>query len=646
MNVPHNQGYFRVAAVAPRLQVADCQYNAEQIIAAAKDAAGRGARLIVFPEMSVTAYTCGDLFHNATLLSEAAKGIETIREASTGINAVIIVGAPLTGEYLRERDTLGEHPLNALYNCAVAIARGDIASIWAKTYIPNYNEFYEKRWWPIGATVPALLDIDGVKVGVEICEDLWAPIPPSTRAALAGADVVANLSASDDVIGKYSYLLDLIKGTSARNICGYVYAGAGWGESSTDLVYDGKAIVAENGMVIARNERWQWDSQIVVADIDIEALRRDRMHNTTFAGCAARELTAAYDTVSINLHGMHTCDKILHPISRTPFVPPTDEHLDERCSEMIHIQCSGLAKRLEVTGCKTLVVGISGGLDSTLALLVAVRTFDRLGLDRKGIIGVTMPGFGTTGRTYNNAMTMMRTLGITIREVPIAEAVNLHFRDIGHDPAVHDVTYENSQARERTQILMDIANQAGGMVLGTGDLSELALGWATYNGDHMSMYGINAGVPKTLVRYLVRWFAMRSTDEAGRKALEDVIDTPISPELIPASPAGEIQQKTEELVGPYELHDFFLYYTLRYGFSPTRIFAMARQAFGDEYTPEVIKHWMRTFFRRFFNQQFKRSCLPDGPKVGSVCLSPRGDWRMPSDASSAMWLSEIDNMQI
>lgn len=624
-------GYLRVAAVSPKLRVADCDYNTLQIVTAAKEAAAKGARLIVFPELAVTAYTCGDLFHNSALLEAAEKAFERIVNASLSIPAAMVIGMPKVID-------------GTLHNTAFIVANGEVTGPWSKTYIPNYNEFYEKRWWPQGDTTPLLAEIDGVKIGVEICEDLWAPIPPSCHAAMAGADVVVNLSASDDVIGKYAYLTSLIANQSARNISGYVYAGAGWGESSTDLVYDGKCIIAENGTILAINDRWQWDTQMVVADIDIMALQRDRMHITTFSDCARREVDTPYSVAAIQLPPAKPVDKILHPISRTPFVPATDEHIDQRCSEIINIQCSGLAKRLTATNCKSLTIGISGGLDSTLALLVAVYTFDKLGLDRKGIIGVTMPGFGTTDRTYNNALTMMHTLGVTIREVPIADAVNLHFRDINHNPEVQDVTYENSQARERTQILMDIANQTGGMVLGTGDLSELALGWATYNGDHMSMYGVNAGVPKTLVKYLVRWFALHSSDDAERHALEDVIDTPISPELIPANADGEIKQKTEDLVGPYELHDFFLYYTLRYGFTPRRIFTLARQAFDGEYTPSVIKHWMRTFFTRFFSQQFKRSCLPDGPKVGCVCLSPRGDWRMPSDASAAVWINEIDKL--
>ncbi|MCM1518115.1 MAG: NAD(+) synthase [Pseudoflavonifractor sp.] len=649
-------GYMRVAAVAPRVNVADVEFNVSQIASSLTDLAGQGVRVAVFPEMCVTAYTCADLFHSATLLDAAADGVMRLARLTADMPVLVIIGAPVLVE-------------GTLYNCAVALCRGDVVAIVPKTYIPNYNEFYEKRWWggmPVvnsmpdavgycGRVVPfgtdVLVEIDGVKVGMEICEDLWSPIPPSTRASLAGAEIVVNLSASDDLIGKYSYLTDLIRQQSARAICAYLYAGAGYGESSTDLVFDGKTIIAENGTLLARNDRWSHGASVVVADIDIAAIRRDRLHITTFADCRNRELPAPYRVIAVadsevsGCKGMTPGDgKIKRYIDPHPFVPADDARIDERCEEIINIQSAGLARRLEFTHTKTLVVGISGGLDSTLALLVAARTFDRLGLDRVGIIGVTMPGFGTTDRTYNNALTLMRELGVTIREISIVPAVRQHFADIGHDPAVHDVTYENSQARERTQLLMDIANQAGGMVLGTGDLSELALGWATYNGDHMSMYGVNAGVPKTLVKYLVRWFAMRAAAPGERDALLDIIDTPISPELIPADEQGNIKQKTEDLVGPYELHDFVLYYVLRYGFSPKRIYAMAMQAFDGVYDAATIKHWMRTFYRRFFNQQFKRSCLPDGPKVGSVCLSPRGDWRMPSDASSALWLRECDNL--
>lgn len=641
-------GFMRVAAVVPEVKLADCMANASGIVALAKLAAADGSRLIVFPEMSVTGYTCGDLFHSSTLLADSDRAIAMIAAETAGLQCLLIVGAPVVSED------------GMLYNCGVAIASGRVVGAVPKSYLPNYNEFYEKRWWRSGAGVRTkatvagqtvdlrpdmLLTVDGVKIGIELCEDLWTAIPPSSRHALAGAEVIANLSASDDIIGKYDYLIGLIKQQSARSLCAYVYAGAGMGESSTDLVFDGKGVIAENGAVIACNERWTAEPQRVVADIDIEALRRDRLHIGSFGDCAAAECAVPYVVVPSGLEDLDDeTSELLRVVNPRPFVPAGLTDIDRRCTEIVNIQVSGLAQRLRVTKCRSLVVGISGGLDSTLALLVAARTFDSMSIGRDGITAVTMPGFGTTGRTYNNAMTLMKSLGVTIREIPIAAAVRQHFSDIGHDESVRDVTYENSQARERTQILMDIANQTGGMVLGTGDLSELALGWATYNGDHMSMYGINAGVPKTLVGYLVGWFADRAVDDSQKQSLVDIINTPISPELIPADSKGNITQKTEDLVGPYELHDFFLYYTLRYGFSPKRIYFLALHAFRGAYADDVIKHWLRVFFRRFFNQQFKRSCLPDGPKVGSVCLSPRGDWRMPSDASSAAWLSEIDKL--
>lgn len=602
----------------------------------------------VFPELSLTGYTCGDLFHNDTLLSGAAEALRKVVLASVPYKTIWVVGMPLS---------INE----ALYNCAVFIQSGRVKGAVPKSFIPSYNEFYEKRWWTSGIGLDETVEFpgvnsfrvsdrllfitpEGVKIGAEICEDLWAPIPPSTNAALAGADVIVNLSASDDLIGKYDYLLSLVKQQSARCLCGYVYASAGYGESSTDLVFDGKALIAENGTLLESSPRWRREAHFVMADIDIEMLRHERMHLNTFHDCA-RVFTEKFDEIKINsLPKISDDKKILHYYSATPFVPSGAEDIDRRAAEIINIQSTGLSRRLDFTRSRTAVIGISGGLDSTLALLVTVKAFDSLGLDRKGIIGVTMPGFGTTGRTYNNAIAMMESLRVSIREIPITNAVNQHFKDIGHDGTVHDVTYENSQARERTQILMDVANQVGGMVIGTGDLSELALGWATYNGDHMSMYGVNAGVPKTLVKYLVKWFAMRTESDKERSALLDVIDTPISPELIPADESGEIVQKTEDLVGPYELHDFFLYHTLRYGRSPKSIYRIACQAFDKVYNNKTILHWLRTFSRRFFNQQFKRSCLPDGPKVGSVCLSPRGDWRMPSDASSALWLVEVESL--
>ncbi len=646
-----HQGFFRVACAALAVKVADTEANASNILDLMAQAYSAGADAIVFPEMAVSGYTCGDLFHNSTLLTGCREALRRISDSTAAYpGMMVVVGAPVRCG-------------SSLYNCAVIFTGGAPVAVVPKTYIPNYNEFYEKRWfegaptpaettfvelWPGCPTVPFgaqhAVRFKDVNIGIEICEDLWTAIPPSSRLALGGCELIMNLSASDDLIGKYAYLKSLIAQQSARCIAAYAYASVGFGESSTDLVFDAKLFVAENGQMLVSNVRWKSGNQMVVTDIDIEALRRDRLHNGSFAACGVRE-DASLTIVEVEGdEDPRAAGKLLRHVDPRPFVPASDEHLRERCEEIINIQVAGLAQRLSATGCKSLVIGISGGLDSTLALLVAARTFDRLGLDRKGITGVTMPGFGTTDRTYNNALTLMTALGVTQREISIAPAVTQHFADIGHDASVHDVTYENSQARERTQLLMDIANQTGGMVLGTGDLSELALGWATYNGDHMSMYGVNTGVPKTLVKYLTRYFADITPDQSERAALLDIIDTPISPELIPAEPDGTIKQKTEDLVGPYELHDFFLYYTLRYGFTPRRIFLLAIEAFRDLYPREVILKWEKTFFRRFFNQQFKRSCLPDGPKVGSVCLSPRGDWRMPSDASSALWLKELEEL--
>lgn len=640
----HN-GFLRVASCAPQVRVADVDYNLSQISAHIDELLNRNVELAVFPEMSLTGYTCADLFHNRTLIDAARRALVVLKDRSRNWPMCVVVGLPV------------EHN-GAMYNCAAVIRAGHVHLV-AKTYVPNYNEFYERRWWrplPSCMSMRVALDGDtevtmcnesifewaGARVGVEICEDLWVPVPPSCRLAMAGAQVVVNLSASDDLIGKYDYLRKLISQQSARCLCAYAYAGAGWGESSTDLVFDGKAIIAENGSILASSKRWDPADNTVVADVDIEALERDRMHMTTFADCAERE---GADVISVSHVGSPECadrgddTSLLRYIDPHPFVPSDASAKEERCDEILNIQVAGLAKRLDAIGCRTLVVGISGGLDSTLALLVAVRTFDRLGLDRKGIVGITMPGFGTTDRTHNNATSLMEELGVTAMEIPIGPAVTQHFSDIGQDPSVHDVTYENCQARERTQILMDMSNRLGGIVLGTGDLSELALGWATYNGDHMSMYGVNAGVPKTLVKHLVNYYAHQpSTSDRVRSLLLDIIDTPISPELVPAAADGEILQKTEDLVGPYELHDFYLYYMLRYGFTPERIYFLARHAFTQEqYDDATLRKWLDTFMKRFFQQQFKRSCLPDGPKVGSVCLSPRGDWRMPSDASSNMW---------
>ena len=540
-----------------------------------------------------------------------------------------------------------------LYNSAVVIQRGQVLGVVPKTYLPNYGEFYEKRWFAsaqdlnptdiylAGSSVhvsaePVLFTtVDGVKFGVEICEDVWAPIPPSNNLALAGADIIMNLSASDELIGKHRYLRSLLAQQSARTISGYVYAGSGFGESTQDVVYGGNAMIFENGKLLVEGERFSLQPQIQIGQIAVEKLRMERRQNTTF-------INAQRDASALHVAAKPVVPKefkLIRDIDPHPFIPK-EEDMQSTCEEVLNIQVGGLCKRLYHINAKKAVIGISGGLDSTLALLVTVKAFDKLGLDRKGVIGITMPGFGTTDRTYNNAMKLMQTLGVTIREISIAKAVTQHFEDIGHDIKQHDVTYENSQARERTQILMDVANQVNGLVVGTGDLSELALGWATYNGDHMSMYGVNAGVPKTLIRYLVSYVA----GEMATDTLLDIIDTPISPELIPADEHGRLKQKTEDLVGPYELHDFFIYYFLRYGFGPKKIFVMAQKAFKNTYDDETIKKWLITFCRRFFTQQFKRSCLPDGPKVGSVSLSPRGDWRMPSDASYTLWVKECEGL--
>lgn len=644
------KGFLRVAAAVPMVKVADINSNIDSIYNLLLCLDKEGVELAVFPEMSLTAYTCGDLFHNETLLDACEDGLYRLLESSKELNLTFAVGLPVRNG-------------NTLYNCAAICCRGQLLALVPKTYIPNYNEFYEKRWWSpaptediqlsyagynVNLSSRQIIEVAGAKVSIEICEDMWTPIAPSSYAALAGADVILNLSASDTLIGKHKYQQQLVVGTSAKLLCAYVYASAGFGESSTDLVFDGPAYIAEKGSLLASNTRWTIDEHYIVADIDLDAIAHDRIRMSSYQDCASRLGIDKIDYITIQSATIATeKEKLIRNISPTPFVPKDRKHLADRCDEITDIQVAGLAKRLVATGCKHIVVGISGGLDSTLALLVAARTFDRLGINRKNIVAVTMPGFGTTGRTYNNAMTLMKELGVTIREISIIKAVEQHFADIGHDISVHDVTYENSQARMRTMLLMDIANQCGGMVLGTGDLSELALGWATYNGDHMSMYGVNASVPKTLVRFLVASFAKIDSEEdktALASALKDIVDTPVSPELIPTDDKGNIVQKTEDLVGPYELHDFFLYYMLRYGFSPRRIFRLAKQAFDGAYDDKTISKWLTTFIRRFFSQQFKRSCLPDGPKVGSICLSPRGDWRMPSDACAALWLEECKSL--
>ena len=641
-----NYGFVKVAAAVPRVKIADCKYNAGQLESLIAIADGKGVQIITFPEMCITAYTCGDLFGQQLLLEEAEMGLMQILNNTRQLDIISILGMPIAVN-------------STVINAAVVIQKGKILGVVPKTYLPNYKEFYEQRWFTsalqvaednvrlCGQIVPMgtnlLFETSDTTFGIEICEDLWSTIPPSSTLALQGAEILFNLSADNEGIGKHGYLRSLISQQSARCIAGYVFSSCGFGESTTDVVFAGNGLIYENGSELAHNKRFSLEEQLVISEFDVERLRAERRINTTFA---ASKGTVPSDKKPLRITTEFVNSKELN-LTRTfdmhPFVPQ-GETLNERCEEVFSIQVAGLAQRLVHTGAKTAVIGISGGLDSTLALLVCVRTFDKLELPRKNIIGVTMPGFGTTDRTYHNALSLMKSLGITIREISIKEACIQHFKDINHDINIHDVTYENSQARERTQILMDIANQTWGMVIGTGDLSELALGWATYNGDHMSMYGVNGSVPKTLVKYLVKWVAENDIDEESRITLLDIVETPISPELIPADENGEIQQKTEDLVGPYELHDFFLYYFMRFGFRPSKIYYLANIAFKDIYDEETIKKWLSTFFRRFFNQQFKRSCLPDGPKVGSISISPRGDWRMPSDASSATWLKEIENL--
>ena len=639
-----NFGFLKVAAAIPHVRVADCDYNTERMVAMAEEAARRGVEIVAFPELSVTAYTCGDLLLQPTLLDAADTALERLVRATRKLPLTLIAGVPL-----RHGSTL--------YNCAVVFTQGRVLGVVPKTHIPDYGEFYENRWFASGAGISEehivvagheadfgadlTFEINGTEFGIEICEDLWTAVPPSSQLALNGAKVIFNLSASPEAVGKHAYLRQLVAQQSARAIAAYVYCSAGFGESSTDLVFAGNGIIAENGAVLRESARFSPDEQLVVADVDIERLEFERRRNTSFrANEGATENTVIEMEIPEGLRGV-VLDRDIDPM---PFVPKDETDRSERCEEIFQIQSHGLAQRLTHTRAEKAVVGISGGLDSTLALLVTVRTFDKLRLDRSGIIGITMPGFGTTDRTYNNALCLMRGLGVTIREIPIRDACLQHFRDIGLDPADRSAAYENAQARERTQILMDVANMECGLVVGTGDLSELALGWATYNGDQMSMYGVNASVPKTLVRHLVKWAAHTEKDAATRAALLDIIDTPVSPELLPADAEGKITQKTEDLVGPYELHDFFLYNFLRAGYGPAKILLLAEQAFNGSYDRATILRWLTVFFRRFFTQQFKRSAMPDGPKVGSVALSPRGDWRMPSDASAAAWLRELDEL--
>ena len=634
-------GFVKIAAATPDLRVADCAYNASEIVKLARQAAAKGAHLVVFPELCLTGYTCGDLFLQRTLLDGAVAALDTVCRETAALNAAVVVGLPLVHQ-------------GKLFNVAAVLCGGKIEGIVPKQFIPNYSEFYEQRHFVSGAGVPfqtiSLLgqdtlfaggepllfqcaDMPEFTLGVEICEDLWVANPPSTRLAQAGATVIVNLSASDEIIGKASYRRDLVRQQSARLLCAYLYADAGFGESTQDLVFAGHDLIAENGALLAESKLF--DRGIIYADIDVQRLTHERRRMNTFV----TEQNPAVAALSVRPGANDLTDRTF---PRTPFVPASKALRDERCEEILSLQATGLATRLRHTHAKTAVVGLSGGLDSTLALIVLVHAFDMLGLDRKGILAVTMPCFGTTARTKGNAEKLADAYGVTLETVDIKAAVDQHFSDIGQSKDDLSVTFENGQARMRTLVLMNLANKTGGMVVGTGDLSELALGWATYNGDHMSMYGVNASIPKTLVRYLVAYEADRTMGELS-DVLYDVLDTPVSPELLPPKD-GEISQKTEDLVGPYELHDFFLYYMLRFGYPPRKIYRIARKTFAGVYDDATIKKWLVTFVRRFFTQQFKRSCLPDGPKVGTVTLSPRGDWRMPSDACAALWLSEAERL--
>lgn len=649
LSCAHDYGMMRVASAVPGVNVADVNYNVKEIIAQVKLAMQSHAQLVVLPELAVTGYTCADLFATDLLLDAAEQAVKAIAVEFANDDIVIAVGAPLRCE-------------NRLYNCAVVMQRG---MMWVvpKTYLPNYKEFYEKRWFTsasaaprdasiniVGESVPfgtdIIFEMGKAHLALEVCEDLWAPVPPSSLAALAGANVLINISASNELVAKHDRLLQLISHQSSQCIAAYVYSSAGYGESTTDLVFGGNAVIAENGTIIGHSKRFERHPQLIVADIDIEALDNERRLNSSFADCGQRHCRP-YRRMNLHFTALdYEQLPLQRPLRRLPFVPNEVSRRETRCEEIVNIQTYGLMRRLQHTGIKSLVVGISGGLDSTLALMIAVRAFDQMGLDRKGIYGITMPGFGTTGRTLTNALRLMQALGITVKEIRIADAVAQHLADIEHDLTTHDTTYENAQARERTQILMDWANKVGGLVLGTGDLSELALGWCTYNGDHMSMYNVNGSIPKTLAKHLVMWFASQFEGNNPdaltiHETLLDVLHTPISPELTPADNQGQIKQKTEDIIGPYELHDFFLYNMIRHGYSTNKVDFLARRTFEGVYDSDIIKKWLNVYCRRFFQQQFKRSCMPDGPKVGSVSLSPRGDWRMPSDASPALWLDDI-----
>lgn len=639
--------FIKVGAAIPKLKVADCIYNTIEILNLIKEAKKNNIKILNFPELCITSYSCGDLFMQSSLIESAQNSLKEILFETKDIDMFITLGIPIRTN-------------NQCFNCSVAIYKGKILGVIPKTFIPNYSEFYEERWFasssdiidknitlcgqicPIGTDILFKAEnIPNLIIGIEICEDLWATIPPSSYHSLAGATVILNLSASNDIATKSEYRHSLVAGQSARCICAYVYTSCGIYESTQDVVFSGDSMIYENGKMLEKSIRFSKENQIIMSDIDIELLSNDRIKTTSYMSGSNN---INYRIITFDMSEDKTCDlkRIVNP---KPFIPANNKHLNERCQDIFNIQVTGLARRIMHTSTKKIILGISGGLDSTLALLVAVKTCDFLNIERNNVLGVTMPGFGTTDRTYNNAINLMKSLNIETKEISIKEAALQHFKDIEHNPEIHDIVYENTQARERTQILMDYANKENGLVVGTGDLSELALGWATYNGDHMSMYGVNAGIPKTLVRVLVKWVAeFGNLDKNSNNILFDILETPVSPELLPPDKDGKISQKTEDLVGPYELHDFFLYYVVRFGFSPDKIYFLAQKAFNGIYEKDIILKWLKNFYRRFFSQQFKRSCLPDGPKVGAICLSPRGDWRMSSDASNNIWLSKIDEI--
>ena len=641
--------YVRVAAAVPKLKVANCIYNQQEICAQIEEAQQKKIHILAFPELCLTGYTCGDLFFQSPLLSAAEDSVAQILSFTKTVDMLIALSAPVLAD-------------NQLFNCMILIHKGKILGIVPKTFIPNYSEFYEERWFAsssdliskeiiyAGQTVPIGSDLlfhaqnhPYLTVGAEICEDLWTPIPPSSHLALLGATLILNASASNELVAKDDYRKQLVSQQSARCLCAYVYASSGVYESTQDAVFSGHSLICEDGVLLAQSELFSQENQLIYTDIDLELLMHERKRKSSFMShLSAIKHDISMRKISFSI-ALETPEHLYRKLNSHPLIPTNDYTWEKQCRNIFMIQTTGLARRLEHTGAKTLVIGISGGLDSTLALLVCVSACDYLGIPRKHVLGITMPGFGTTDRTYQNALLLMNSLGIQMREISIREATLQHFKDIGHDPDLHDVIYENAQARERTQILMDVANQTNGLVVGTGDLSELALGWATYNGDHMSMYSVNSGVPKTLVRTLVHWAAEHFEKESSALLL-DILDTPVSPELLPPDENGNIRQKTEDLVGPYELHDFFLFQIIRFGFSPKKVLYLAEQTFGDTYSREILLKWLKNFYHRFFTQQFKRSCLPDGPKIGSLSLSPRGDWRMPSDASNGIWMTEIDEL--